>query len=319
MGLKDVAEPVIKVGPYPCVNVTVNSEENVECSTSPGVSRDNKVTLTVLGVANVEEDKLFRFDYKVPVVTNTVGETPWYGNTTLLIFGRHLSSEDGENLQVKIGGVSCLELEVLNEDELACVIPPGRGKQAIEIIDGSVSSFDGNANKTYVDYAPPLIERLALPYGPSYGNSSIVVVGKYLAHPKLEQVGDAFDTEIAINGKDCLKVTVISEERVMCEIPNGKPGVVDVEVTGFGSTSLHNNASKFTYEPPKVLEMFPRHGKFYGNTNLTLVGNNFGSRYTKTSVTVDGLPCKNVKVLSSRMLRCLTPPGDQNMLALRLL
>ena len=92
-----------------------------------------------------------------------------------------------------------------------------------------------------------------------------------MAHPKLEQVGDAFDTEIALNGKDCLKITVISEERVMCEIPNGKPGVVDVEVTGFGSTSLHNNASKFTYEPPKVLEMFPRHGKFYGNTNLTLV------------------------------------------------
>ena len=62
-----------------------------------------------------------------------------------------------------------------------------------------------------------------------------------------------------------VSVTVISEERVMCEIPNGKP--VDVEVTGFGSTSLPN-ASKFT-RPPKVLKTTS--WEIYGNTNLTLL------------------------------------------------
>ena len=107
---------------------------------------------------------------------------------------------------------------------------------------------------------------MELSYGPTYGNETIIISGDYLAHPKRELVGEAFDTEIAVGGVDCVKVTVISVEKVMCEIPTHKPGV-DVEVIGFGSTSLHNNASKFTYEPPRVLEMYPRYGKFYGNTN----------------------------------------------------
>ena len=134
LGIKDTVEPVIKVGPYPCVNVTVNSNDNVECTTSPGTSSSNKVTMTILGVPNSDEDKLFKFDYQVPEITDTVGETPWYGNTTLLIFGKYLGTDNVEDLDVKIGGVACLELEVENEGELKCVIPPGRGNQEIEVI-----------------------------------------------------------------------------------------------------------------------------------------------------------------------------------------
>ena len=52
-------------------------------------------------------------------------------------------ADNVEDLDVKIGGVACLELEVENEGELKCVIPPGRGNQEIEVIVGSVSSKQG--------------------------------------------------------------------------------------------------------------------------------------------------------------------------------
>ena len=128
LGLKDVAEPIIKVGPYPCVNVTVNSETNVECTTTPGSSTNHSVTLTIHDIANVVQDKLFDYNYNPPLITDVVGETPWYGNTTLLIFGKHLGTEDVEDLDVRIGGVSCLLLEVINEGELRCNIRLGVNK-----------------------------------------------------------------------------------------------------------------------------------------------------------------------------------------------
>ena len=146
-------------------------------------------------------------------------------------------------------------------------------------------------------------------YGPTYGNETVLISGEFLAHPKREEVGPAFDTEVTVAGVECVKVSVISTEKVICEIPTAKPGPALFEVCGFGSCSVRNNNSIFTYEPPKVLELFPRHGKFYGNTNLTLVGNNFGNADTTTTVVIDGLPCKDVVVHSSRLLRCRTPPG----------
>ena len=150
---------------------------------------------------------------------------------------------------------------------------------------------------------------MELKYGPTYGNETVLISGEFLAHPKREEVGPAFDTEVTVAGVECIKVSVISREKVICEIPTAKPGPALVEVCGFGSCSVRNNNSIFTYEPPKVLELFPRHGKFYGNTNLTIVGNNFGNADTTTTVVIDGLPCKDVGVHSSRLLRCRTPPG----------
>ena len=120
-----------------------------------------------------------------------------------------LDSDNVEDLDVKIGGVACLELEVENEGELKCVIPPGRGNQEIEVIVGSVSSKQGGGNKTFVTYAPPLVTRLELKYGPTYGNETVLISGEYLAHPKREEVGPAFDTEVTVAGVECVKVSII--------------------------------------------------------------------------------------------------------------
>jgi large repetitive protein len=306
LGDADDAVPEVRVGENKCQNVTVVDDKTIECETEPGTAANLTVSLSIFGVKNVKNDEKFLFTYEPPLIQDYVPDAgvPWYGNETLIIFGKYFGSET-DIPSVTIGGVPCLSSKLISDEEIKCVVPPGRGEQEVVVTVKGTS----NAKKSTIKYLPPVIHKLSPDYGPSYGNTTVVLIGERLIHPLHEKVGEAFDSEVTFGGEPCSKISKISPTRIVCEIPDGKQGRADVEVSAFGSISEQTNSSKFTYQPPKVITMLPSHGKFYGNTNLTLVGANFGNQFTKTQVTVGGVPCRNVKVYSQSMVRCQTPPG----------
>jgi len=307
LGNAEHAIPVVHVGPNLCKNVTVIDDTTVQCTTSPGTDANLTVSLSVDGVKNVKADETFKFSYKVPVIEDLLPAEgmPWYGNESLKIFGKFLGSR-AMMPKVTIGGVPCLKLTLKSDEELHCVVPPGRGSQPLVV---SVSGFPSREN-TMLNYLPPLVTKLSPAYGPAYGNASVAIIGQRLVHPRGEKLGPAYATEVSVGGRDCITVKVMSPTKVVCQLPSTKKaGATDVEVSAFGSTSAKTNQTRFTYEPPKVYQMLPTHGKFYGNTNITLVGVNFGNHFTKTKVLVDDVPCRHIKLVSAHMITCNTPPG----------
>ncbi|XP_078698697.1 fibrocystin-L-like isoform X2 [Branchiostoma floridae x Branchiostoma belcheri] len=91
--------------------------------------------------------------------------------------------------------------------------------------------------------------------------------------------GFAADDVPKVGGKDC-DVISHSNEQILCLVPPGSPGTVDVTINGTGGAVMQA-ADSFTYDAglaPVITAYFPNQSIVKGGDTLTIEGSGFGHR-----------------------------------------
>lgn len=132
--------------------------------------------------------------------------------------------------------------------------------------------------------------------GPTLGGATVTLTGTNFTS----------DADVTFGGGAAAAVTVVDENTITATTPYGVAGAVDVRVvTTRGAATL---ADAFTYVPalPTLTGVSPQTGLEIGGTPITLTGTNFVAGAT---VTVGGVACTNVQVLTPNAISVETPAG----------
>lgn len=143
----------------------------------------------------------------------------------------------------------------------------------------------------------PRVAYLETAKGPTTGGTAVKITGS----------GFTKATAVKFGGKNATQFTVHSETLLTAIAPPGA-GTVDVTVTTSSATSTPSVASKFTYEKqPIVLKISPESGSPKGGKTVQIRGYHFEN---VTDVKFGEVSAKSFKVVSSTMIKAVTPKGS---------
>ncbi len=113
-----------------------------------------------------------------------------------------------------------------------------------------------------------------------------------------------FTSAVSVGGTPCTEVIVRSATQVEAVVPSGVPGSAVIRLTtGAGAFEA---PLAFSYSPASIANVSPNQGCVIGGTPITILGSCLAG---VTSVTVGGMPCTNLVVVSSTQVNATTPAG----------
>jgi formylglycine-generating enzyme required for sulfatase activity/subtilisin-like proprotein convertase family protein len=145
-------------------------------------------------------------------------------------------------------------------------------------------------------WAQPGLTSVSPTTGPAAGGTLITLTGTNLLGA----------TGVTVGGVAASSVQVINATTVTAVTPAGTAGAKPVSVTTAGGTATL--ASAFSYLPPAPTlgSVSPTTGPTAGGTLITLTGTNLTGA---TGVTVGGVACTSVQVVSATTVTAVTPAG----------
>ena len=179
-----------------------------------------------------------------------------------------------------------------------------------------IDSVNATRAKTFLHYPPPVFVSLRPRAARASGGTVLTIVGNNFGPVEGEKGSRQVD--VLINFKLSPNTTVIVSNTTLEAItPPADISIIGVPVTltiTVDNSSLMINITKeFTYlAPPVIRRLYPIVGTIYGDTLLTVYGENFGHSTASgegpvVSVTVGNETCSNVTVISNYTLTCLSP------------
>lgn len=149
----------------------------------------------------------------------TPAQGPTAGGTAVLLSGRFFRVPEGGAIFVRFDGEDCGELVLHSSTALSCVTPPGDpGFADVEVENHPLSI--GLAEEAYFYVAPPRVDAVDPPEGPTFGGETVVVSGAYFQPGAL----------VFIDGAPCSSAVVLDAEHISCVSPPGEEGPADVRV-----------------------------------------------------------------------------------------
>jgi formylglycine-generating enzyme required for sulfatase activity len=144
-------------------------------------------------------------------------------------------------------------------------------------------------------YEMPAVNGIAPTSGPTAGGTLITLTGTNLLGA----------TGVTVGGVACTSVQVVNSTSVTAVTPAGTAGAKSVAVTTpSGTASLTGG---FSYvDHPILSSVSPASGLPTGGTTITLTGTNLTGA---TGVTVGGVACTSVQVVSGTTVTAVTPAG----------
>jgi thiol-disulfide isomerase/thioredoxin len=221
------------------------------------------------------------------------------GGKKLNIKGFNFGPKGNKKVVVKIEGETATNVVVKSDSELTCIAPAGSGANV------SVKVYvDGMTGKSYdrFEYDPPLV----LNSFPSGGVADTKVVINGLNFGAMDHKIKAF-----IGRVPCKAVKRLSEDSVQCIAPAGFGKNLSVTLKLFGrhQHTRVNKSATFSYPPSSVKSIKPRTVPTEGDW-IMIIGNGFGAMQTKYLTGMIGeRPCVKTVWISSKKVRCQTPPG----------
>jgi large repetitive protein len=230
----------------------------------------------------------------------TVTSAPTQGGTLLTLVGQDFRDVPGA---VHIGDYKgvCEPIVSWDDTEIVCTIPPGQGGNlpvSVVMYSGSQSS-----NTLPFSYDPPSLTGIS-PMSGRQG-TELTISG--------ENFGSAAGSVTMAN----MVCEVISWDhtQIECTVPNGPPAKYDVTVHAGNQQGV--SAGKFllqeTVMPPSpVLESIePASGPSQGETQLLLVGQNFGEVPGAVHIGgISGEPCEPIISWNDSEIVCTIPAGQ---------
>ncbi|MBI1947036.1 MAG: IPT/TIG domain-containing protein [Deltaproteobacteria bacterium] len=301
---------VVTVGDAPCLDVEVQDDTRLVCTTTaaePGVV--DVVVENPDGQTGVLPGG-FSFLGPPVVVLVQPREVPIAGGVEVRVLGAGLSASD----LVLFAGAPAEVLDAVGDRELRVLAPPinaepypapPSGTADVDVTVRRQQAGDereGTLARGITYYWPPEVEAVIPDEGPTEGGTAVVVTGRFFRVPEGGALAVRFD-DADVNDLSLLSSTAIS-----CVTPPGEAGPADVAVENHPLSIGVGLEAFFYLAPPRVDAVEPPEGPTFGGETVTVRGAYFRPG---ALVFIDGAPCSNVVVLDHQQLTCVTPPGEE--------
>ncbi len=283
------------IGEDPCIGVTYQSSGALTCVTPAGDVGEKSITVKNPDTSTATLDKAITYTIgNAPSISSVNPNTgPSSGGTVLNLTGSGFLP----GATVTIGGAVCKPLTYNSSTSLTCTSSASSfGAKAVVVTNPDNLLFSIAAGFTYLNGNSPNISLISPNSGPITGGTSISISGS----------GFQAGAIVSLSGLLCQNISVSSNSLITCQTPSSSFGAKTITVVNpdAQSTSL---AASFSYNfgaAPTVSSISPSNGPATGGTSLSIQGSNL---YVGISVTVGGLNCTNVNIISSNSLTCVSP------------
>lgn len=146
-------------------------------------------------------------------------EGPTEGGTAVVVTGRFFRVPEGGALVVRFDESDATALTLVSSTSLTCVTPVGDPGPADVEVENHRSSI-GVGEEAFFYLAPPLVDAIDPPDGPTFGGELVTVRGAYFRPGAL----------VFIDGAPCSDVEVVDHQHLTCVTPPGEEGAADVRV-----------------------------------------------------------------------------------------
>ena len=186
-------------------------------------------------------------------------------------------------------GYSDVVVQTYSDNLVEFVLPHGQGSNnTVEIeVAGKVFS-----NKVTFAYDPPLIQALSTNAGITDGNTLIMLHGQNFGETKYVMIG-TFPCQILSSTHD----------KISCLTSPGEGAKLPVIVVAGDQVSPHMS---YSYEPPRLKDVYPKEGLTSGNYSVTISGANFG---LEAAVYIEGTICPRLSQNHTH-ITCKIPRGE---------
>lgn len=291
------AGATVTIDGVPATNVTVVSPSTITATTA-GSKNLYPVDVTVTNPTGPPSTLDNAFTYVKPAVQRLTSIVPPRGSKSggeaVIIHGKGFV----DGTKVAFGGRVSPAVEVLNPTTLRAITPIGDGGPVTVNIDiPDTETFAAEEAFTYVKAAPRVVMAIRPQQGGAAGDTKVTIVG----------TGFAKGAAVAIGGRPATKVKVVSDTKITAVTPKGTLGKANVAVRNPGLPAAIL-ADGFEYvEAPVIEAVAPADGSSDGGTKVTITGTGFTKDVT---VTFDGQPATDVKLVSETKITAVTPAGS---------
>jgi hypothetical protein len=229
-------------------------------------------------------------------------------------------------LRVLVDGRSCLEVTMVSDALLRCIVPEGIGKNlSIAAVTGNQTSMQtvGEdrlkrlavlppsvpiADKDQWRYDPPVVTFMYPDVGPTSGGFVLTLKGRNFG---TRDWGNG-TVQVSIGAQPCITTTWLSDNVVECIVPRGVGSRHPVEIVVGGQPYPPKNSDDallFSYNPPIILDVSPTNGPTRGGYDLVITGRNFGRMKHNPQAFIGGVPCTAMTWISDTVIKCRVPEG----------
>lgn len=222
---------------------------------------------------------------------------PVAGGTEVTITGTLFA--DGAT--VTIDSIPATDVAVVNDTTITAVTPKNKHDYPVDVVVTNPNGSSATLNNGFAYVAPPLprITSIRPDRGSKNGGETVILKG----------AGFVDGASVAFGGVPAESVTIIDRKTMQVSTPAGASGPVDVSVVVPGRPEF-TRPEGFTYSdtaPRAVEKVSPRKGSDAGGTAVAITGSGFLSGAT---VTFDGRPASNVRVVGPTTITAVTPSGS---------
>ena len=300
-GFAVAGTPRVRFGIAEALDVVVESDRVLLCTTPPGRSGAVDVSVRTLGGTAILRDG-FVYGSTRPTITELFpSHGSSLGGTRIDLQGANfLASSAGSNT-VLFGDVAASSVRALNDGLLRCVAPPGAPGA---LVDVSVANANGSVRRAaaYRYHLQPGLTSVTPTQGSPVGGYLVTLRGTGFVQD------EARDFVVRFGDASAGEVEVLDDSTLTCRAPQGDSGlVVDVVLSNSNGTARLADAFRFL-GAPTLGSIAPANGSPLGGTRVTLGGTNFSALGT-ASVSFGASAATQVTIVDDSSLTCLAPAG----------
>ncbi len=210
------------------------------------------------------------------------------GGTSVTISGAGFKA----GATVKLGGSVCATPQVISSTQITCTTSVH--------VAGSANVVVTNPDLSLSPEVVLYTYRAAPGFGSFFPAEGPVTGGTLLT---LNGTGFIDGASVMIDGVSCASAVVVSATQMTCTTPAHAVGSVAIYIRNPDQQT--SPLINFEYQaPPVITNVSPSSGGTAGGTSITITGTDFRG----SSVTLDGISCSSVMVVSPTQITCVTPP-----------
>ncbi len=260
-GFTDGAQILFGSTPLEASSVYVFDDATIQIITPP--HETGLVDITVVLPGDVPQSatlaKAFLYFNDVLVTKVDPPEGPTAGGTAITVHGTGFTG----NCQVLVGGKQALNVQVVADDTVTAITPPGTfGSVPVHVLN---ERGTGLLKKGFFYTAAPTVSSVAPASGPTAGGTSAIVYGTGFSKDVDLQIGTGKATVLEVKGSTQARITT----------PPGAAGKADVTATtAYGSNAL---VGGYVYSDDKgqaatkILSIAPPAGPLAGGNKVAII------------------------------------------------
>ena len=246
------------------------------------------------------------FVYTSTLSLDTVSPEVVSAGDVIDLFGTGFNEREGA-LSAAVDDTTAVRDNLISDRRQRVVVPPvGTGLQDVSVNRGAVEVRLADAIVVLGAVTGTFVVSAVVPRVVDNDGGEIITV-----------VGEGFSTAtgVSIDGSAATDVVVVDDRRVRARVPAHAAGNADVTVTRADSTTATLTDGVTYAERIRITAVSPNSGEAAGGTLITVTGAGFVDG--ATTVTLGGVACADVTVVSTSELSCTTGVGAPGLVDVR--